>query len=175
MPRLLRALALALGLARLAAGAFEAGLFAGRAGAERCGGCPAPWRPWGVGGCYRLTAGMPWAEASEACRRMGAAMAVPGSLVENDFIVSIGRGEDFEGVYIDCQDREVEGRWQCGNFTHWSPGEPNSKGDEDCAAIVVNSNEMWLDVPCDYSFPAICRRDCVPVYCFTANGDGRLE
>ena len=101
--------------------------------------CPASWHHWG-NSCYRVTdSSFPWSSARDECIKFGGILAVPRSLEENDFIVTLI--PDGKNSWIDCNDLETEGIWECreGNmevtYRNWDDGEPNNLQQEHCAVI----------------------------------------
>ncbi|XP_071796328.1 C-type mannose receptor 2-like [Asterias amurensis] len=131
--------------------------------------CPESWHYWG-NSCYKITeAAFSWADARDECRNLGGVLGAPSSDQENEFIAQF-IPLDGAAVWIDCNDIEVEGRWKCreGNvevaYTNWYPGEPNSKGDEDCAFMLMRLGEhQWHDVSCRILKRAICEMAGRPV------------
>lgn len=127
--------------------------------------CPEPWHHWGSS-CYMITESTrSWLKAREECINLGGVLAVPSSIQENDFIVELI--PENEAVWIDCNDREVEGTWECQEdnvkvtYSNWGIGEPNDdmRG-EDCAVISmmpVNVKRKWNDTKCNLDHRAVCK------------------
>ena len=92
--------------------------------------CPESWHYWGTS-CYMVTGTkFAWSEARDECRNMGGVLAVPSSDQEHDVIVNLML--ENTNVWIDCNDLEVEGTWECkeGNvevsYRNGGDGEPNN-------------------------------------------------
>ncbi|XP_038069455.1 C-type lectin-like [Patiria miniata] len=117
------------------------------------------------GSCYQLlTERTTWDQGDAACSEMGAALAVPDSLEEHQFIWEMFTGNVSAGhLWIGCNDREEEGKWmkssgggEC-NFFKWASGEPNG-GDShiDCMQLWRNGNGLMDDTDCAYQIFVIC-------------------
>ena len=113
--------------------------------------CPASWHHWG-NSCYRLTdSSFHWSSARDECIKLGGILAVPRSLEENDLIVTLI--PDGKNAWIDCNDLETEGIWECreGNmevtYRNWDDGQPNNN-QQHCAYIsrYWGSQHQWHDI-----------------------------
>ncbi|XP_033639091.1 perlucin-like protein [Asterias rubens] len=108
-----------------------------------------------------------WADARDECINLGGVLAVPSSDQENEFNLQLSD----EIVWINCNDREVEGRWKCEEgkvevaYRNWDPNEPNNQGDEDCAAFDTQfeRNRQWNDLVCSRLEKALCKTAGRPV------------
>ena len=129
--------------------------------------CPESWHYWG-NSCYMVTeTRFTWADARDECINLGGVLAVPSSDQENEFTAQLSN----EIVWIDCNDREVEGRWKCEEgkvevaYRNWDPNEPNNQGDEDCAAFDTQfeRNRQWNDLVCSRLEKALCKTAGRPV------------
>ena len=130
--------------------------------------CPESWHYWG-NSCYKITEMIfSWEDAKDECRNLGGVLATPSSDQENEFItqlLAVGM------VWIDCNDKDVEGIWECreGNaevaYRNWYDGEPNNDGDEDCAVVSIwNNKRQWHDLSCIHrSERAVCKMAGRPV------------
>ncbi|XP_038066783.1 C-type lectin mannose-binding isoform-like [Patiria miniata] len=80
--------------------------------------CPPEWQLW-ENKCYRLSSSThTWDGAKTACQDMGGRMAAPRSLEEMNFMSTLARQVDSDySVYIACNDKEVEGTWECDAIT----------------------------------------------------------
>ncbi|XP_033639037.1 perlucin-like protein [Asterias rubens] len=123
--------------------------------------CPESWHHWGDS-CYRITdSNVLWSNARDECGKLDGVLAAPSSSQENEFIVSLIPAGGY--VWIDCNDIEEEGRWECReggiqvSYRNWYSTEPNNVGEEDCAIIsrAVGIAE-WHDVGCNW----VCRVAC---------------
>ncbi|XP_038066775.1 perlucin-like protein [Patiria miniata] len=128
--------------------------------------CPPEWQLWG-NECYRLTPSPhTWDDAKSACQDMGGKMAAPRSLEEMNVMVELARKEHSTyRAWIACNDKEVEGNWECDGqegsepFLAWYAGQSdNDKGNQDCVRITVTYNDRMDDVSCDLSALAFCVR-----------------
>ncbi|XP_038057884.1 lactose-binding lectin l-2-like [Patiria miniata] len=152
--------------------------------------CPPEWQLWG-NACYRITPSKhTWDDAKTACQGMGGKMAAPRSLEEMNFMAELARKEDGEYyAWIACNDRDVEGTWECDGqeggepFLVWADGQPNSwKGNQDCVAITARHNHRMNDGRCDASNRAFCVRQAacthLPTqprqYCVSTDTHGRI-
>ncbi|XP_038068731.1 perlucin-like [Patiria miniata] len=115
------------------------------------------------GSCYQLlTETMTWDQGDAACSEMGAALAVPDSLEEHQFIWEMFTGIVTVGnLWIGCNDREEEGKWmqsgeggEC-NFFNWAPGEPRGVY-SDCIQLWRLPNGLMDDKGCSYPRSVIC-------------------
>ncbi|XP_071798852.1 asialoglycoprotein receptor 1-like [Asterias amurensis] len=104
------------------------GVFAGR-------GCPYGWVPY-VESCYLGLDGSlegDWTTAVMECDRNNAYIMVPSSEGENGFLLnSFQHHGDLRGVWINCNDAEVEGEWNCiengkylTEYRKWEPDQPD--------------------------------------------------
>ncbi|XP_038056576.1 perlucin-like protein [Patiria miniata] len=150
--------------------------------------CPPQWQLW-QNGCHRLTPSWhSWDDAKEACQDMGGKMAAPRSLEELKFIAEMARKVDSQyRAWIACNDKEVEGTWECDGqeggepFLVWNGGEPDNWMDQDCAQITAQYDRMD-DAGCYVEKLAFCVRkaDCthLPIqprqYCLSTDTHGRI-
>ncbi|XP_022107983.1 C-type lectin domain family 4 member E-like [Acanthaster planci] len=88
---------------------------------------------------------------------MGSVLVMPQSQEETEFLLNL-----IYYFWINCNDIEVEGSWECKDGTtdvkyrNWRAGEPGFSGIwEDCAAT---DKKGWNDVPCSDLSPVICER-----------------
>ena len=131
--------------------------------------CPESWHYWG-NSCYKITeTALTWSDAIDECKNLGGVLAAPSSDQENDFIVNLM--PENSAVWIDCNDKEVEGRWKCreGNvevaYRNWNDGEPNdADGGEDCAVLIEQfaRNRQW-DARCSRLEISLCKMAGKPV------------
>ncbi|XP_038045946.1 uncharacterized protein LOC119720362 [Patiria miniata] len=91
-------------------------------------------------------------------------MAAPRSLEEMNFMTDKAREMDDTGdyfVWIACNDREVEGTWECDGqegrepFLEWdlASGQPDSNGNQDCGVLAERFNNKMDDLGCDSTYP----------------------
>ncbi|XP_038066546.1 macrophage mannose receptor 1-like [Patiria miniata] len=114
------------------------------------------------GSCYQLlTEEMTWDQGDAACSEMGAALAVPDSLEEHQFIWEMFTGNVSAGnLWVGCNDREEEGKWmqssgggEC-NFFKWAPGEP--RGNSDCMHLWRKKKGLMDNHYCSSPMSVIC-------------------
>ncbi|XP_038046717.1 alpha-N-acetylgalactosamine-specific lectin-like [Patiria miniata] len=138
--------------------------------------CPPQWQLWGKE-CYRLTprVAQTWDQAKSACRDLGGKMASPRSLEEMNFMTDMAREMDDTGdyfVWIACNDREVEGIWECDGqegiepFLEWDMGQPDNNGNQDCVNMAERHNDRMDDAGCESTWPhmAFCIRRAACTY-----------
>ncbi|XP_038056744.1 C-type lectin mannose-binding isoform-like [Patiria miniata] len=146
--------------------------------------CPQEWQLWG-NECYRLTPSYyNWDDAKKVCQGMGGKMATPRSLEELNFMVELARKEDGEYyAWIACNDKEVEGTWECDGqeggepFLVWADGQPNNwKGNQDCAKLVVRYIDTMDDEQCERWWKAFCVRLSTQPrqYCLSTDTHSRI-
>ncbi|KAG7330772.1 hypothetical protein KOW79_004741 [Hemibagrus wyckioides] len=97
-----------------------------------------------------------WSEGRHDCIERGADLVIINSRDEQDFVEVWRRGQ---GAWIGANDRDSEGVWKWVDGTpvtnvFWSSGEPNNKGDEDCAVSGYRSEPVpnWVDVSCSSKY-----------------------
>ncbi|XP_033639036.1 galactose-specific lectin nattectin-like [Asterias rubens] len=132
--------------------------------------CPESWHHWGDS-CYRITdSNVLWSNAGDECGKLDGVLAAPSSSQENNVILDLI--ENNEEVWIDCNDLEVEGTWECkeGNvevsYRNGGDGEPNNYlGNEHCALIskMYGNRRQWLDGTCDMRYSAVCKVPRKPI------------
>ena len=69
------------------------------------------------------------------------------------------------GIWIGVTDSRSENKWTDTNgkaltFKAWSSGEPNNKGNEDCALTNWNGRPVWNDLECGYSHSTVRSYAC---------------
>ncbi|XP_038066577.1 perlucin-like [Patiria miniata] len=122
------------------------------------------------GSCYQLlTERMTWNQGDAACSEMGAALAVPDSLEEHQFIWEMFTGNVTTkgNLWIGCNDSAEEGKWmrsgdeggEC-NYFSWAPEQP-SDGEgqpfaQDCIDLWRRLSGFMDDVKCGNSLFVIC-------------------
>ncbi|KAM9487156.1 uncharacterized protein Hap1MRO34_007003 [Clarias gariepinus] len=120
------------------------------------------WRYFSSSIYYISTEKKSWREGREDCRRRGADLVIIKSREEQDFVEVWRRGE---GAWTGANDIDREGNWKWVDGTpvisgFWSSGEPNNKGDEDCAVSGYRSEPVpnWVDVSCSSQYIWICEK-----------------
>ncbi|XP_071810413.1 C-type lectin domain family 4 member M-like [Asterias amurensis] len=122
--------------------------------------CPPTWSQW-QDKCYKMNDDfVTWEEGKQICFELGGVMVVPQSKEEIQHLLNMCSWNSF---WIGCNDIENEGTWVCldGEGTvdvqdkRWDDDEPNSDGDEGCAA---GSASGWFDFGCDVYTKLICQR-----------------
>ncbi|XP_071797959.1 C-type lectin mannose-binding isoform-like [Asterias amurensis] len=123
------------------------------------------WIKWGDNFYKVIMEKMQWLEARDACAEMGGVMVTPKSENEGRFLAGITPlpTSGVNHFWINCNDRLVEGTWECDGKTDnpyqpWGSGEPNDyKGREDCGK--ANSGGIgWGDIPCSNYVHAVCKK-----------------
>ena len=132
--------------------------------------CPASWHHWG-NSCYMVTdSSFPWSSARDECIKFGGILAVPRSLEENDFIATLI--PDGKNAWIDCNDLETEGIWECREanmevtYRNWGNGQPNNRYDQEHCAYISRywgSRRQWYDEHCDTNHLAVCKQGTRPL------------
>ena len=99
------------------------------------------------------TPGLNWLEAREACKDLGADLAVPNSadqarvirsLTEKSFVyLGIVRDNNDKDSFVNIDGFPLE-------WTNWAPGEPNNFGIENCIEMDISRNDKWNDLGCSY-------------------------
>ncbi|XP_071789577.1 tetranectin-like [Asterias amurensis] len=88
---------------------------------------------------------------------MGGMMATPNTLEEESHLYDLGGG----GFWIDCNDIQEEGTWECKDgatdvdFRNWVDGQPEGGAAWNCGFLWATG---WYDYPCDASYPAVCKK-----------------
>ncbi len=98
-----------------------------------------------------------WAAAADACETHGGRLARVDSVA---LAVALGAKFGHERWWLGANDREKEGEWRwddgrLADYGHWADGEPNSRGNEDCASWAA-VNGTWIDAPCDQQKGILC-------------------
>ncbi|XP_069129001.1 C-type lectin domain family 4 member M-like [Argopecten irradians] len=112
--------------------------------------CPSDeWVPFN-GKCYYFDSTRPLDENAELCEGIDAELIRVDNEEVDSFLRSLISRRGLGRVWIRANDKDVEGEWVWGpgdpvSFTGWYNGEPNSSGNEDCAAIDLFG---WHDYPC---------------------------
>ena len=120
------------------------GVFAAR-------GCPYGWVPYAESCYLGLDGSMEgnWITAVMQCDRNNASIMLPSSDWENKFIFTSFQhnGNQLDGVWINCNDAEVEGEWNCNEdgkdpteYRKWEPDQPDSEGwhhDQDSGFMIT--------------------------------------
>ncbi|XP_038078964.1 E-selectin-like, partial [Patiria miniata] len=151
--------------------------------------CPSQWQMW-HNACYRITPPHNWDDAKTVCQDLGGKMAAPRSLEEMKFMVDMAREVDSEYyVWIACNDKDVEGTWECDGqegrepFLEWSANQPDDfKDNQDCVVVARNQNDKMDDDFCAESRMALCVHQAAcphpPTqphrYCLSTDTRGRI-
>ncbi|XP_049328652.1 CD209 antigen-like protein D [Astyanax mexicanus] len=103
-----------------------------------------------------------WTESRNDCRKRGSDLVIINSREEQVFINTLRKDQL---VWIGLSDGETEGVWKWVDGSElitgfWYPGEPNSKGDEDCGLYGYGSDPVknWVDYPCSNQLVWICEK-----------------
>ena len=127
--------------------------------------CPASWHHW-RNSCYRVTdSSFYWSRARDECIKLGGILAVPRSLEENEFFVTLI--PDSANPWIDCNDLDSNGIWECrqGNiqvtYRNWDVSDRNyiqpNGGSQKCV-FLWGSLRQWHDYYCDSYQQAVCKK-----------------
>ncbi|XP_071798851.1 asialoglycoprotein receptor 2-like [Asterias amurensis] len=143
------------------------GVFAAR-------GCPYRWVPYGDSCYLGLDGSMEghWSAAVTQCNLHNAYIMVPSSDWETRFILnSFQLHDDLIGVWINCNDEQVEGDWNCyenGNPTEYrkwdydQPDDDTRSSDQDYAMMITKGNTdslgRWRDLHNEFSQYIVCER-----------------
>uniref|UniRef100_A0A8B9H0W8 C-type lectin domain-containing protein n=1 Tax=Astyanax mexicanus TaxID=7994 RepID=A0A8B9H0W8_ASTMX len=97
-----------------------------------------------------------WTESRDDCRKREADLVIINSREEQDFVNLLIKCQK---AWIGLSDGETEGVWKWVDGSElitkfWITGEPNGKGDEDCAL----TDRYWADYPCNSQFNWICEK-----------------
>ncbi|XP_033627343.1 perlucin-like protein [Asterias rubens] len=120
--------------------------------------CPAGWSKWNSH-CYKfISEHREWANAKDKCIEIGGVMATPNSLEEQSHLQSVTLA-----IWIDCNDIEEEGTWECKDgatdvdFRSWGDGEPNSGIAYNCGTLWPSG---WRDWQCGNGdkAPVVCKQ-----------------
>uniref|UniRef100_A0A8B9GS29 C-type lectin domain-containing protein n=1 Tax=Astyanax mexicanus TaxID=7994 RepID=A0A8B9GS29_ASTMX len=99
-----------------------------------------------------------WTESRDDCRKREADLVIINSREEQ--VSERERERESERkAWIGLSDGETEGVWKWVDGSElitkfWITGEPNGKGDEDCAL----TDRYWADYPCNSQFNWICEK-----------------
>ncbi|KAI8510743.1 hypothetical protein Bbelb_116590 [Branchiostoma belcheri] len=100
--------------------------------------------------------------AMKACLKDEGFLAMPKDAATNAFLVQLKNAvRNDVAFYIGLSDQNAEGQWRFADgtalcsYNNWSPGEPNNRGNEDCATLLPRSK--WNDVPCSSDLRYICQ------------------
>lgn len=112
-----------------------------------------------TGHCYvYVPVGLDWFTADDLCSQAGGELAVPSDSAENDTFVAEVRGAGGPQVWIGINDTASEGLFFSVTgesfATQWGAGEPNNVGNEDCVAMLSNTN--WFDLGCSTAAHLVC-------------------
>jgi cysteine-rich repeat protein len=106
-----------------------------------------------------------WLDGANACAQKKGDLAGFSTEAELDFVVALARGvSPLDPAWTGGNDLAVEGKWQWRNGEPWSddfwaPTEPNTTGDEDCAALDVATVVGGLrDTECSDKRTPLCER-----------------
>ncbi|XP_060748255.1 CD209 antigen-like protein A [Tachysurus vachellii] len=107
-----------------------------------------------------------WEESRKDCKAKGADLVIINSKEEQEFII---KHLDNLDTWIGLRDTVKEGEWKWVDdtplntaFRSWAQGEPNNRGDEDCAVIYTYPSHLtatWNDRKCSAKLPWICEKD----------------
>ena len=142
--------------------------------------CPSGWLAWNQS-CYMMTpTKMLWRDVHQLCRSFGARMAVPSSDEENQFINQVA-SEIQEETWIDCTDKDEEGKWICSedevagaSYRNWWDNQPNDwpgSGDgtgADFTTLYGSGN--WVDFGDQLKY-SMCEMKSVCLQCCTITAD----
>ncbi|KAI5106764.1 CD209 antigen-like protein B isoform X1 [Silurus meridionalis] len=121
------------------------------------------WRYFSSSIYYISTEKKSWSESRQNCKERGTDLVIINNREEQDIVEVWRRGE---GAWIGANDRNNEGIWKWVDGTavsdgFWSSGEPNNKGEEDCAVSGYRSEPVpnWVDISCDSQYIWICEKN----------------
>ncbi|XP_060943427.1 lactose-binding lectin l-2-like [Limanda limanda] len=127
------------------------------------GNCPSFWSSFN-NRCYKYVATpMTWANAELYCLSQGANLVSIHSLDEQNFVKVLIKSFDIVAgrTWIGLNDLHKEGKWMWSDgsaldFTFWSPGQPDNRGNEDCVQTNYNAAKKWNDKDCSGPIPSVC-------------------
>ncbi|XP_071791133.1 uncharacterized protein [Asterias amurensis] len=161
--------------------------------------CPDGWVPYAESCYLGLDGSMKgdWTTAVMQCDQNNASIMVPSSDGENDFIDHSFQRHDQSsfGVWINCNDAEVEGEWNCyedgqnpTEYRKWEPNQPDDdrkQGDQDYGFMITSVYSTKLDtvigswgdawevsvffVICERPQQGNCDQSALDMYCLTAD------
>ena len=112
--------------------------------------------------------GMNKTQAQASCESAGMSLPSINDYSTNSEILSLLSSTDGNG-WLGLTDAASEGNWMWDDgrsleYTHWSPGEPNNVGNEDCAEMITDTSASyrgyWNDLPCDRQlFQWVCIKE----------------
>ena len=91
-------------------------------------------------------------------------------------------------VWIACNDKKMEGSWECDGqeggepFLKWASGQPDNFDDQDCVSVAALHNDIMDDGTCSSSNNAVCVRPATcthrptqpRLYCLSTDTLGRI-
>ncbi|XP_078684912.1 uncharacterized protein LOC144918226 isoform X1 [Branchiostoma floridae x Branchiostoma belcheri] len=102
--------------------------------------------------------------AMKACLKDEGFLAMPKDAATNACLVQLKNAvRNDAGFYIGLSDQNAEGEWHfadgtaLGSYNNWNPGEPNNRGNEDCATLLPGYGGKWNVVPCSSDRRYICQ------------------
>ncbi|XP_023560919.1 CD209 antigen-like protein A [Octodon degus] len=131
--------------------------------ARLCRPCPWTWEPF-QGSCYLFSGTQgTWESSVSACRAVGAHLVIINSTAEQRFLRYWNIRKN-KVTWIGLTDHRTEGSWHWVDDTplqlsFWSKGEPNNRGDEDCAEL---QDDAWNDNACSAENFWICEQPSAP-------------
>ncbi|XP_028641351.1 CD209 antigen-like protein C [Grammomys surdaster] len=127
-----------------------------------CRPCPWEWTFFHRKCYYFSKSQRNWNDSITACQEVEAHLVIVESDEEQTFLSSISK--DKGDAWMALSDLKQEGMWQWVDGSplsrnYWSAGEPNNKGNEDCA---IFSNDGWNDIKCSSESFWICKKPASP-------------
>ncbi len=158
-------------------------------------GCPGGWVAYSDSCYLGLDGSMKgdWSTAVMQCDRNNASLMVPSSDGENEFIfTSFQPHGNLLGIWINCNDAQVEGEWNCyedgkkpTEYRKWEPDQPDDdkwSKDQDYGFMITSDYKdspyilgYWGDlykyselfIACERPHQFSCGQSALNVYCLT--------
>ncbi|XP_064859752.1 CD209 antigen-like protein E isoform X1 [Oncorhynchus nerka] len=123
--------------------------------------CQEGWRYFDSSLYFLSTEKKTWEESRQDCKRRGADLVIINSREEQTFVFNLHLR-----AWIGLTDSVTEGTWKWVDGTslttgYWSAGQPDDRGQEDCAEIYFRQDDpvkTWNDDKCGTNHNWICEK-----------------
>ncbi len=152
--------------------------------------CPSEWQRYGESCYIVLDTKMTWMSANSICRGLQAAMVVPNSAGEQNFIWELYAkkfNEDPSGnLWIGCTNTSGEGVWypcplpnDVKEYENWLLGQPDSDTSTSCVVMRLSKGGKWADQRCDRNKNVACEQPTTDKsspgeFCLQTGSTGRV-